>query len=655
MTDIERILSYFSSSFRRSYHIIYLCCIISVTAAAQVPVDVPGEPDSVRVRRSEMIILHDTLIVPYRDTVMVIPGGESWQVRPNPYYRSAALYDSLENEAGEDGITAELFRLFFRPIAQDIYRSDTIVQSEIYYEPYRRGIINQVSVEEVPIIGGDIIDTTRETKGKSFLNRVLPPTSKRLILANILFTVGDTLDPFIIADSERLLRQLPYVRDARIYVLNDLSEPGEVSATIVIQPRFPLSFTGRFDGFRNYSLLLVNRNIGGSGNQIQAGYVRNRNSQQPNGYEASFTSRNLGHSFTQVSLSLADNWLEERKLLTFSKPFISPLTEYGGGFEAGSISRRESRIYADTTYFSPVSFQFQDGWFGRAITFGQQRRRTLTGALRLGNYDFQKRPEVKADSNIRFQDRQFVLTSLTYQYRRYLKSNYIFAFGITEDLPVGYSASLIAGRDFSEFGNRPYLGGRVGWAFYYPPIGYIHFNYGMGGLRENGEWSGLANRYRVDYFMPILLVGSTRVRNFARLQVNKGVDAFAPETDELDDDIRGLHGEGMALRTLWSGSIESVWFTPGSLYGFRFAPYGFVDMGALPEDRDRPRGELYAGVGAGCRIRNESLVFRTIEFHTTLYPAPPLGGSALQFYISLSAPFAFQDLFNPKPRIEPFD
>ncbi|MGB5930951.1 MAG: hypothetical protein WBH03_22410, partial [Cyclobacteriaceae bacterium] len=400
---------------------------------------------------------------------------------------------------------------------------------------------------------------------------------------------------------------------------------------------------------------LVNRNIGGSGNQIQGGYVRNKNSIQPSGYEVTFTSRNLGKSFTNVQLSIADNWLEERQYLAINKPFISPLIKYGGSFEAGSISRNESRIYADSTYSSPVSFQFQDLWVGRAFNLGGDRRSTVAGAIRYGNYDFSKRPEVTVDSNFRFQDRRFVLAAATYQYSRYLKSNYIFAFGITEDIPVGFSASFIGGGDFSEFESKPYLGGRIGWALYHAPIGYLHFVYGLGGFRRGADWTNVSNRYRLDYFTPIISVGRNRVRNFVRFQINEGLNAFAPETEELQDEIRGLNGEGLAFRTLWSGTLESVWFTPGNFYGFRFAPYGFFDFGALPEDRGRLQGEVYAGVGVGCRLRNESLVFKTFELHATIYPAPPPGASSLGVYISLSTPFAFRNLFDPRPRLEPFD
>lgn len=618
--------------------------------------DVPGQADSVKILRNEMIILDDTLLVPYRDTVLVVPADEAWKVRPNPYYRSTAMYDSLEHLIGKQRVSNELFKLFFRPIAQDIYQADTMVNSEIYYEPYRGGIIDMISVEQVPLLRGDVTDPAKPDEDKqSLIRRILPPTSEKLIRKNVLFNEGDTLDPFLIADSERLLRTLPFIRDARIYALHDINTPGNVSIKIVIQPRFPLSFSGSFSGLSNYSLIIGNRNIAGSGNQLQAGYVRNKDSDQPNGFLASFASRNLGSSFIQVELSIADHWEEDHKYIRINKPFVSPRTRLGGEFEGGEIIRNETKIYADSTYTSRINGQFQDIWIGRAINFGDDLRSNLTGAVRAGNYNFDARPVVTADSNLRFQERKFLLGALNYQYRRYLKSNYIYSFGITEDLPVGYSATVTAGKDFSEFGTNTYIGGRVGWAYYYPKLGYVYFTYGLGGLRDNGRWLNKVNKLRMDYFMPILMAGNTRVRNFARLEINDGIDAFGPQYEELEDDIRGLSGDDISPRTKWNGSVESVFYLPGALYAFRFAPYAFADFGALRRDRDKPCGMFYTGIGAGCRIRNESLVFRTLEFHFTYYPEPPVNQSALNFFISLSTPFAFRNLFDPKPRVEPFE
>jgi hypothetical protein len=58
---------------------------------------------------------------------------------------------------------------------------------------------------------------------------------------------------------------------------------------------------------------------------------------------------------------------------------------------------------------------------------------------------------------------------------------------------------------------------------------------------------------------------------------------------------------------------EYVLFTPWFFYGFRFAPYLFADVGFISSSRNPLiQSSLYAALGLGVRIRNESLAFKTI-------------------------------------------
>ena len=70
--------------------------------------------------------------------------------------------------------------------------------------------------------------------------------------------------------------------------------------------------------------------------------------------------------------------------------------------------------------------------------------------------------------------------------------------------------------------------------------------------------------------------------------------------------------------------LESVFFSPSDLMGFRFAFYGFSDLGYLFESDEYIReGFQLLSVGIGVRIRNDNLLFNTLQIRFAFYPVKP--------------------------------
>ncbi len=53
-------------------------------------------------------------------------------------------------------------------------------------------------------------------------------TNEKIIRKNLLFAAGDTISPLILSDNERILRQLPYIDDARIIVVPVSDEEADI-------------------------------------------------------------------------------------------------------------------------------------------------------------------------------------------------------------------------------------------------------------------------------------------------------------------------------------------------------------------------------------------------------------------------------------------
>jgi hypothetical protein len=70
--------------------------------------------------------------------------------------------------------------------------------------------------------------------------------------------------------------------------------------------------------------------------------------------------------------------------------------------------------------------------------------------------------------------------------------------------------------------------------------------------------------------------------------------------------------------------LESVFFSPSDLLGFRFAFYGFSDLGYLFESNEFIReGFQLLSLGIGVRIRNDNLLFNTLQIRLAYYPVKP--------------------------------
>ncbi|MEM9671096.1 MAG: hypothetical protein AAF992_00780 [Bacteroidota bacterium] len=618
--------------------------------------------DTIRVKINQVLVLSDTIYIPTQDTLFVLSDTVQYKIQANPYFKSEVFYDSLKQKAQRNRITRELYKMLVRPPAPEVYESDVVVKSESYFQPYAGKTIRTIQVFHVPLLDGTVWDTTRleRTRLGEILDRVRISTRTPLVRKNVLFTEGDSVNAFQLADSERILRSLDFIEDARIYLLPDPRDESLVAVTIVIKDRFPWGVRANYGSLSRFDLNLINRNMLGTGNQLQVGWIHNQQEEPNNGYNIEFNSRFIGNTFTQIGFELADNWQGRKRIARVSKEFLSPEIKYGGEIVIGEEARRIQQTFLDSLYEGRINYQFQDVWVGRAFTLaGENNRRTIRAGLRFLNHHFLDRPEIKPDSNDRYHNRQFLLGSVSYQKLNFVKTRYILSYGITEDVPVGYSFGLQYGQDYAEFQNRTYWGGDVGLAQYFPSLGYALLTSEIGGFWNGRLFKSAIAKFRLGYFSPLIKMGRTRLRNFANIEYAITWDLAVPESLYLGNFIQGIDSRQAFGNNFMSVHLESVWFTPWYFYGFKFAPLALADFGFVKEGRGRNEGENYlhevAGLGGGFRIRNESLVFRTLEVKATYFPITLPGSEPWSLEVSFSLPILFSEFSPFKPQIVGLD
>jgi hypothetical protein len=113
-------------------------------------------------------------------------------------------------------------------------------------------------------------------------------------------------------------------------------------------------------------------------------------------------------------------------------------------------------------------------------------------------------------------------------------------------------------------------------------------------------------------------------------------------------DIRGFPVSNLNGNKKLVLKSETVGFTNIYYYGFRFAFYGFCDVGFLgPQERFILDNTAQTGFGIGFRFKNENFVFNTFQIRLGYYPSLNPENS---FIVNLSGERALDPIrYTPDP------
>jgi hypothetical protein len=365
---------------------------------------------------------------------------------------------------------------------------------------------------------------------------------------------------------------------------------------------------------------------------------------------------NIRGTFVSGFVEYASNFGEELLRMNLEKDFITPQTRYGGALELGKSSTFHREENEDAHLRTPFSFKYLDIWLGRSVLMvSPYDRKNFILAARYIINDFTDRPSVSPDSNLIFHDTRFLLGSISYRKIEYFKSSLILSFGITEDIPVGYLIQFNWGLEKEEFADKPYFGFTLTGARVWDGFGYLGSTFSFGGFYNNKRFQEGMVRLIPTYFSPLATIGKFRFRQLVKLEFNYGISRLPGEIIFLKDNIRGLGTELFGTKKL-AFNLESVFFSPWNLLGFRFALFGFSDLGFIAhEDKLLQSSNFFSTMGIGCRIRNESLVFKTIQIRLAYFPRTPGDLNHWEIDFSSRERFGFQMFDIGKPQVIVFE
>lgn len=470
------------------------------------------------------------------------------------------------------------------------------------------------TIGDIFILRNNVADAQSRLWVDRTINSIHTVTVERAIRRDLLFKSGQKLDPELIINNRQLIRSRNNISDVNIIAVPSAADSMIVNVYVLTRDKWTISADVGTKGNGEAFVKVYDDNVAGWGNTLSVStYFDWKHGWKYGGNLFEYYIPNIWGSFFSARAIAGKGFDRSDYGLEFKKEFIVP-TDYAGGVSALS-KQEELRMYPPDTLIV-TAYKNLDMWAGKSIFLtGIESSIFFTG--RLNERKYTDRPEVSKTLNPYFHNERLLLGSVGLYREKFQTASLIYGYGVTEYIAYGYRVGLTGGYSWSEFGDRGYLGGEFS-AGYFTPIGYFAVDASLGSYMNssNGQFYRTSLVTNVRYFSNLLGSGRYRVRQFLRLNGTRGwnrLDGFRETTTfGRGADLRGFNDHVYGRNRLLVNT-ETVLFTPWNLVNFRFAPFGFADLGLIGDNSNMLNNNFYATIGVGVRVKNENLIFGTIN------------------------------------------
>lgn len=535
---------------------------------------------------------------------------------------------------------------------------------------YKGKIIRSVDVMRLSF-QRNIYDTSlvKYNLGIRLANMFHKNSTENVIRKNLFFKEGDRLFPFLLADNERYMRALSFIQDARIII--DLAENStdSVDVLVITKDVFSLGAKVKIDDKTRGRVEVGDDNIAGSATRLTLAGLYNEPRNPQKAFATELVRRNIGGSFIDWTMGFSNyapsystgRWEETKMYARIDKPLVTPFIPTTGSLEAGFYKSNNAYI-ADSFYKANDQYEYYkfDGWFGYSL---DNRRRLYNNreirihnfiALRAFTQQFLQAPERTATIfDFRFANSLGMLASYNIFKQVFYKTNFIYGFGRSEDVPEGFSVSLISGISKKNGLKRPYSGIDFSFANFRNKGFYSNYTFRAGGHIYRNSIQDMDVLFNVEHFTKLKKIGSYWYQRFF---VNTGITAQvnpvlnAPLLINSSFGLPYFNPENIGADLRGTTKMEAVFYNTKKILGFRLAPFAFSDFVLLKPTRQQlNKSDLYYAVGGGIRTRNENLVFGTVELKCFYFPRTNGNMNPWKIDISTNIRFRYNSSFIRRP------
>ncbi|MEJ7610043.1 MAG: hypothetical protein WKF88_02575 [Ferruginibacter sp.] len=490
-----------------------------------------------------------------------------------------------------------------------------------------------------------------------------------VIRKNLFFKEGDKLLPLLLADNERYLRDLSFIRDAIIVVQTDSISPDAVDIVIITRDVFSIGGNVMISGPEKAEVTVKDENFFGTGDRLEINSFFDKERSPFYGTGTAFTKKNIRHSFISVGAGFktfnrafnSGRREENNYFLTADKPLVSRYSSWMGN-ATFLYNVTQNAYLSDSLYFTDFKYRslITDLWGG--VNIGYRNRKDLDSEKRLRhfvamrsfyNHFFTVPTRFKTGYFYQYADINGLLFSYSLYKQNFYRTNFIYGFGRNEDVPEGLSGTVIAGYTNKDGKKRAYYGIEFDATRFSVTGGFTSYTFRSGTFMDKGKIRDADILLSVSRFTKLRKLSTNLSNrnfftvNFAQqfntalsapllLQSSFGLPYFSNSTDAAD------------LRT--TVKLESVLYNTNRFLGFRFAPFIFTDFVLIkPLNLPFDQTKGFTALGGGLRTRNENLVFGTIEVKGYYFPRTYPGMRSWKVEFGTNIRFRYNGNFIRRP------
>lgn len=569
-----------------------------------------------------------------------------------------------------------IFKFFSNSITKG--RPDSIAiatalntKSESPFKPYEGKVIRHIFIRGYGF-EQTFTDTSKRLQyfGTKVLNQLHRKTRDWVIRNNLFIKENTPVNAYKLADNERLIRNLNFIQDARILVTYVPESSDSVDLVVVVKDLFTIGGAIGSLGYPPFSIRgnVSEANFLGMGQRIQVGVNLEQNRDPNFGPQLLYSKTNIGGSFvnvtasyTQINSDLYPGTPDERAwFVRLDRPLYAPYAHLAGGFTIGHFENFNVYHNPDSLFYK-YNYHTHDGWIGwnlgsdRFLSNTAVRDRKFV-AFRYFRNDFDSVPQQvgKNNFNFRFNSREAALTSFTFFRQDFYKTNYIYGFGTTEDIPIGYNVAFTGGWYKQLYLNRLYTGVDANGFSVTKGGAFIQYFLRSGTFLKHGKFEDASVLIGASYYSPLFVFSAVKIRQYINFSYTRQFNRLGIDPLTINNvfGLRYFTGDstfGIQRVTLHS---ETTFFLNYKLFGFKFAPFAFGDLSLLtPEVNQLDKSSLYHGIGAGMRARNENLVFNTIEFRMVYFPRKTIQNNSFKIIINTGIQFRYNNTYVRQPDV----
>jgi hypothetical protein len=557
-------------------------------------------------------------------------------------YNTASSQDSTEEQSRSKIFFHNIFKQVKDAVTvakKDSSASATVLNTkgETYFNSYHGKVIRHIITKELGF-EKTFTDTSSKIKyfGSKVLNALHTDTKSWVIRSNLFFRENSVLNAYLMADNERYLRSLKFIQDARILVDSVSGSNDSVDVQIITKDLFTITGILDVNGIKRVRTRIAENNLMGMGQGLQYTALFDRSRRPFYGYELLYSKNSIANTlingtigYTLINTGRSNGTEEEKAFyIRLERPLVSPYSKLAGGLEV-SYNHSENYYNKPDSQFYNYRYNLYDVWGGynlgvtKLLKSNNKIRDRSFFALRYLRNNFVELPFQVGDKfDPLYNTRNAVLAELTLFRQDFYKTNYIYGFGTTEDIPYGFNIALTGGWYQQLFLKRAYAGINANYFIVTHRGEFMQYIVQTGGFR-NHKWEDASVLLGANMFSKLYYYKNWKIREHIKFSYTQQFNRVTFEPLKIDNPY-GL--EYFSSDSLWGQRratlyAETVVFLKRKVLGFQIAPFAFADLSLLtPEKAVLNKSDLYSGLGGGIRTRNENLIFGTIQLKMTYFP-----------------------------------